>query len=83
MLVLSRKREESIIIDGEIEVVVLGVEGDAVKLGIRAPRNVDIYRKEIYTAIQAANRDAVTASIPLSQLTELFKGKEKGERKME
>ena len=59
MLVLSRRLEESIMIGENIEVVVLGVEGDVVKLGIRAPKQVDIYRKELYMSIQASNREAV------------------------
>jgi len=76
MLVLSRKIDESIMIGGDIEVVVLGVEGDTVKLGIRAPRNVDIYRKEIYTSIQEANRQAAQVSIPLQQLGQLLAGQD-------
>lgn len=60
MLVLSRRSNESIVIGGNIEVVVLGVEGDQVRLGIRAPKEVDIYRQEIYAAIQEQNRQAVT-----------------------
>lgn len=72
MLVLSRKSDESIIIGGNIEVVVLGVEGDTVKLGIRAPKEVDIYRKEIYLNIQASNREAVQTAMPLNEVTKLF-----------
>lgn len=60
MLVLSRKKGESIIIQDEIEITVLGVEGDVVRLGIAAPGNVEIFRKEIYLSIQEANRDSVT-----------------------
>jgi carbon storage regulator len=62
VLVLSRKTNESIIIGGKIEVVVLGVEGETVKLGIRAPKEVDIYRKELYETIQAANLEASKAA---------------------
>lgn len=58
MLVLSRKKGESIIINDNIELTVLSVEGDTVKIGISAPRNVDIYRKEIYEIIEQSNRDA-------------------------
>lgn len=61
MLVLSRKKGESIIIQDHIEVTVLAVEGDIVKLGISAPEHVDIFRQEIYASIQAANRDSVAS----------------------
>lgn len=73
MLVLSRKSNESIMIGGNIEIVVLGVEGDTVKIGIRAPREVDIYRKEIYMAIQEENRAAATNPIAIDEVSKLFK----------
>ncbi|CAM4389980.1 carbon storage regulator CsrA [Paenibacillus alkaliterrae] len=73
MLVLSRKSNESIMIGGNIEIVVLGVEGDTVKLGIRAPREVDIYRKEIYMAIQEENRAAATNPTAIDEVSKLFK----------
>ncbi|MFC4100349.1 carbon storage regulator CsrA [Paenibacillus xanthanilyticus] len=72
MLVLSRKTNESIMIDNQIEVVVVSVEGDVVKLGIRAPKEVEIFRKEIYLNIQAANKEASTSSLQLRQLSKLF-----------
>ena len=54
MLVLSRKRDESILIgsNGEIEVKILGVEGDNVRLGIHAARDIDIHRQEVFERIQ-------------------------------
>ena len=52
MLVLSRKKNESIVIDGNIVVTVVEVRGDKVRLGIEAPREVPIHRSEIYEAIQ-------------------------------
>ena len=58
MLVLSRKKGESIIIDGQIEVKVIAVEGDTVKLGIEAPKTVSIHRQEVYQAILAENQAA-------------------------
>ncbi|KRE44480.1 carbon storage regulator CsrA [Paenibacillus sp. Soil522] len=73
MLVLSRKSNESIMIGSNIEIVVLGVDGDTVKLGIRAPREVDIYRKEIYMAIQEENRAAATNPIAFDEVSKLFK----------
>lgn len=59
MLVLSRKKGESIIIDGQIEVKVVAVEGEMVKLGIEAPKTVSIHRQEVYQAIQEENRAAL------------------------
>ena len=58
MLVLTRKKGETVMIGDDIEVMVLGGDGDSVKIGIRAPRHVSIYRKEVYLAIQEANREA-------------------------
>ncbi|MDN4066436.1 carbon storage regulator CsrA [Paenibacillus vini] len=58
MLVLSRKKGESIIISDTIEVVILETEGDTVKIGIQAPRDVEIHRKEIFEAILNSNREA-------------------------
>ncbi|MCC3379482.1 carbon storage regulator CsrA [Paenibacillus farraposensis] len=58
MLVLSRKKGESIIIQDHIEVTVLGVEGDTVRIGISAPKQMDIFRKEIYLSIQESNRES-------------------------
>lgn len=59
MLVLSRKKGETIVIQDHIELTVLGVEGETVRLGIKAPREVDIFRKEVYVSIQEANRASV------------------------
>lgn len=73
MLVLSRKINESILIGGQVEVVVLGVEGDTIKLGIKAPKQVDIYRKELYEAIQASNLEAARTRVPLKELAGLLK----------
>ncbi|MNL67948.1 hypothetical protein D3C87_1925980 [compost metagenome] len=58
MLVLTRKKGESIVIQNDIVVTVLSVEGDVIKLGISAPKEVDIYRKEIFEAIQKNNQNA-------------------------
>jgi carbon storage regulator len=56
VLVLTRHSEESIVIGGNIVVTVLGVEGDKVKIGIDAPREVQILRKELFVAVQEQNR---------------------------
>lgn len=58
MLVLSRKKDESIIIADDIEITIVDVQGDNVRIGINAPRSVSVYRKEIYEEIQAENRKA-------------------------
>ncbi|ETT65497.1 carbon storage regulator [Paenibacillus odorifer] len=59
MLVLSRKKGESIVIQDQIELTILSVDGDTVKVGISAPKHVDIFRKEVYLSIQEANRESV------------------------
>ena len=58
MLVLTRKLNQSIVIDGSIEVVVLEVRGEQVRLGIRAPKDVPVHRKEIFDQIQDENKAA-------------------------
>ncbi|GGF87611.1 carbon storage regulator [Paenibacillus albidus] len=58
MLVLTRRKGESIVIQNDIVITVLSVEGDVVKVGISAPRDIDIYRKEIFEAIQQNNQSA-------------------------
>ena len=65
MLVLSRKLNESIVIDGRIVVRVIRIEGEMVKLGIEAPSDVPIHRQEIYDQIQRNNREALTAGRPV------------------
>lgn len=58
MLALSRKKNEAIIINNNIEVSILEVKGDQVKIGITAPKEVPVYRKEVYLQIQEANKAA-------------------------
>lgn len=58
MLALSRKKNEAIVINNNVEVTILEVKGDQVKVGITAPKEVPIYRKEVYLQIQEANKDA-------------------------
>lgn len=64
MLVLSRKVNESIVIDGCVTVKILRVEGDVIKLGIQAPSNIPVHRQEIYEEIQRSNREALTSGNP-------------------
>lgn len=61
MLALSRKKNEAIVINNNIEITILEVKGEQVKLGIAAPREVPVYRKEVYIQIQNATREAVDA----------------------
>jgi carbon storage regulator len=57
MLVLSRKKNESIVINNEITIVVVEIRGDKVRLGVEAPREVPVHRREVYDAIQRNNHD--------------------------
>jgi carbon storage regulator len=71
MLALSRKKNESLIINNNIEITILDVKGDQVKLGIAAPREVPVYRKEVYLQIQEANK-AATQADGIDALKDLF-----------
>jgi len=69
MLILSRKIGESIVIAGNIHVTVMRVEGETVKLGIAAPSEVPVHRKEVYEEIQRSNEQALTKQkTPLPKL---------------
>ena len=57
MLVLSRQKDESIIIGDNIEVIIVDVRGDKVRLGINAPKNVTVHRREVYEAIKKEKDD--------------------------
>ena len=59
MLALTRKKGESLVINNNIEVTILEIRGDQIKLGISAPRDVSIYRKEVYLQIQEQNKAAL------------------------
>jgi len=71
MLALSRKKNEALVIDNCIEVTILDIKGDQVKLGISAPKEIPIYRKEVYLQIQAANKAAMEAE-GLEALKKIF-----------
>lgn len=58
MLALTRKRGESLVINNNIEITVLEIRGDQIKLGIQAPKDVPIYRKEVYLQILNENEEA-------------------------
>lgn len=61
MLALTRKKGESLVINNNVEITVLEIRGDQIKLGITAPRDVPVYRKEIYVQIQEENENAISA----------------------
>ncbi|MCU6792942.1 carbon storage regulator CsrA [Paenibacillus sp. WQ 127069] len=75
MLVLSRKKGESIIIGDHIEVIILESEGDVVKIGIQAPKSVDVYRKEVYEQIKQMNQESTISRNKASYLGKMFKNK--------
>ncbi len=71
MLALSRKKNEALVINNDIEITVLDIRGDQVKIGISAPKDVPVYRKEVYLQIQEANKEAMNAD-NLEALKDLF-----------
>lgn len=74
MLVLTRKPNQSIQIGDDIEIKVLAIDGEQIKIGIHAPRNIDIHRKEIYLAIQEENAKATETTLDvLTQFTKHLK----------
>ena len=72
MLVLTRKKGEVIKIGDDIEITIVAAKGEQVKIGISAPKNVEIYRKEVYEEIIAENQQA---TVDMGTLMNLFKGK--------
>ena len=60
MLALTRKKGESLVIGNNVEIMVLEVRGDQVKIGINAPKEVPVYRKEVYLQIQKENEEAMS-----------------------
>lgn len=62
MLVLSRKKNESIVINNDITIVVVEIRGDKVRLGVEAPREVPVHRREVYDAIQRSQSDDATSN---------------------
>jgi carbon storage regulator len=68
MLILSRKLDEKIIIGDDIEISIIEIHGDLVKVGVNAPRSVKVFRKEVFDAIQAENRAAAESAATLPQV---------------
>ena len=73
MLVITRRIGQSLVIDGKIEVMVTEIGRDGVRLGISAPRDVEIHRLEVFQAIAAANRAATGQAQPLQDAADLLR----------
>lgn len=84
MLILARKVNERIIIGDDIEISIVEIKGDQVKLGVNAPRDVKVYRHEVYESIQRENRLAAESAGELPEVDDLFgKRSEDSDRKSE
>lgn len=72
MLALSRKQNEAIVVGNDIEITILEIKGDQVKIGIQAPKSVPVYRKELYMQIKDANQEAIKQAGTLENLKKLL-----------
>ncbi|OPA75660.1 carbon storage regulator [Paenibacillus selenitireducens] len=73
MLILTRKKGQSIVINDNIEIIISAIDGDQIKIGINAPKNVKIYRKEVIEAIQESNMEAMTSTLNMDLLKNMMK----------
>lgn len=73
MLVLSRKKDQGIVIGENVELTIIEIQGDQVRIGIKAPKSVAIYRKEIFLEIQNENKKAASSGVV--KLDEILKSK--------
>lgn len=76
MLILTRKKDESLVIDNNIVIKIIEITDSSVRLGIEAPKAIEIHRKEIYDKIQEENKEARNVQVNLETLTQLIKKKE-------
>jgi carbon storage regulator len=74
MLVLTRKSNQSIMIGDDIEVSVLAIVGEKVRIGIQAPRDVPVFRKEVYLEIQDEHRDALKSEDVVAEVDAALQG---------
>lgn len=72
MLALSRKKNEALIINNNVEITILEIKGEQVKIGISAPKEVPVYRKEVYLQIQESNKAAMNATDAAESIRNLF-----------
>ena len=75
MLVVSRKQDESIVIGNEIEIVVVRIDRNTVRLGIKAPRSISVHRKEVYEEIRLENLEAAEVQAVATDALKLLGGK--------
>jgi carbon storage regulator len=74
MLVLTRKKGQSIVVNDNIEITILDIQGDQIRIGIEAPKNISIHRKEVYLEIQEENRKAAESkAVSSAALDEILK----------
>ncbi len=71
MLVLSRKKGESLIIGDDIEITILDVDSDNIRIGIKAPRSIEILRKELYASIKEANEESARIPFEIASLKKI------------
>lgn len=74
MLVLTRKKDQTLVIGDNIEITVLDIQGDQIRIGIEAPKSIKVFRKEIYLEIQEENKNAAKpgAHVPAGSLQKLI-----------
>ncbi|MEC0227891.1 carbon storage regulator CsrA [Paenibacillus alba] len=77
MLILSRKKGQSILIGNNIEIFISAIDGDQIKIGIQAPKEINVLRKEIYESIQASNIEASKAKVNPALLKKMSNLKKK------
>jgi len=77
MLILTRKKEESIIINGNIEIQIIAIEEGKVKIGINAPKDIEIFRSEVFEKIQSENKEAAHPANKIKILSEMIRNSKK------
>ncbi|GFN32655.1 carbon storage regulator CsrA [Paenibacillus xylaniclasticus] len=80
MLILSRKRGQTIVINQNIEIIITAIDGDQVKIGIEAPREYSIVRKEVMDDVKISNREAVSTSASVDGLKKWVQSRKKEEK---